>query len=1046
MATFRRTPPRITALPASLTAEQRAAVESSARLVTVVGGPGTGKTTVACEIVRHGVEVAGFAPGNCLIVASSRVAAAELRATITTRLGATTTQPLARTLPALAFGVLRRAAALRGDPSPRLLSGPEQDVVLRELLAGHRDGDGRAPLWPSSLAEAVATRGFRDELRELLMRCTERGLVAADLRDLGWRHDVPEWVAAAAVLAEYEQVTALAQPGAYDPASILGAALSELENDPTALAGLVDELRLLVVDDAQEMTPPGAALVATLLRAGCRVVLLGDPDVATQTFRGADPAAFLTLRAPLGAPTETVILTRSLRHGPQLQGVLDRVAEHIGSSGGVSHRRPRADGSSEATPSGSVEVSVTSTAAQESHLVTERLRRLHLLHGVPWSRMAVITRGASRTATLRRELAGAGVPVTVPGAAVPLREEAAVAPMLTLLALAVSRAAGEDRLDASTALDLLTSPLGGADPSQVRALRRALRRLEAARDGSRTGDELLVASLLGDPLLTEAGAVGGGARRLARALAAGVAEMSSPACTAETVLWTLWSAMSLSDSWRATAVRGGPRGTRADRDLDAMVALFGAAAAYVDRLPGRGPEGFLEHALGQDVAGDSLVPRAPDHDAVTLTTPSGAVAREWDVVVVSGVADGVWPDPRVRGTLLRSAHLVDVVTGRSGSRRAAQAAVLHDETRLFLLAVSRATRHLLVTAVRNDEEQPSVLLDVVDPRDPDDDAPRALSLSPQPLSLPGVVAQRRRELASPHATDTVRDEAARVLASLASLGVPGAHPDTWWDDIALSTGAPRRSLEEPLRVSPSSLDTFTACPLRWMFDASGGRPAEGRQASSVGTLVHDIVATTDPSDLAALQARLEERWPELGLPDGWLGAREKERAAGMLGRVSRYTQAAQSQGWDVVDREIDIDVVVGRAAIRGRVDWVERDADGRLRVIDLKTGTSRPTKAELTRHPQLGVYQVAVGHGALGGEQVCAGAALLQVGKDAPAQGALLGQAALADDPDPSWAEALLDSAVEGMAAANFTARPGGACRTCSGAACCPARPEGGRL
>ena len=107
----------------------------------MLGGPGTGKTTVAVEAVVDRVNSGEATPDQCLVLTSSRVAAARLRERVTARLGGTSTEPLARTHQAFGFGILRQAAALRGDPTPRLLSGPEQDVILRELLAGHASGE-----------------------------------------------------------------------------------------------------------------------------------------------------------------------------------------------------------------------------------------------------------------------------------------------------------------------------------------------------------------------------------------------------------------------------------------------------------------------------------------------------------------------------------------------------------------------------------------------------------------------------------------------------------------------------------------------------------------------------------------------------------------------------------------------------------------------------------------------------------------------------------------------------------------------------------------
>src|SRR5450759_2859995 len=347
--------------------------------------------------------------------------------------------------------------------------------------------------------------------------------------------------------------------------------------------------------------------------------------------------------------------------------------------------------------------------------------------------MAVIVRGQGRTSTLRRVLVAAGVPVAVPATEVAVRDEMAVRPLLALLEVALNLAAGApDPSDTGTAVDAGLAASGGADAVGLRRLRRALRRDELDSGGGRTSDELLAQSLVVPTALGMLGPEGASARRVAKAIAAGVSAARmvddgdgrhwAPGVTAESVLWAMWDATGLGESWRRVALGGGLPGARADRHLDAVLALFDAAARYVDRLPQMGPRGFLEHIRGQDVAGDTLVARAPSDDTVSLLTPAGAAGRQWRFVVVAGVQDGVWPDLRLRGSLLGSERLVDVISDRGQSLRAAQAAVRYDETRLFLVAVSRASERLLVTAVRSEDEQPSVCLDIVDPPEESDDA------------------------------------------------------------------------------------------------------------------------------------------------------------------------------------------------------------------------------------------------------------------------------------------------------------------------------------
>src|SRR5690606_13014413 len=159
--------------------------------------------------------------------------------------------------------------------------------------------------------------------------------------------------------------------------------------------------------------------------------------------------------------------------------------------------------------------------------------------------------------------------------------------------------------------------------------------------------------------------------------------------------------------------------------LDAVLALFRAAETFVDRMPGAPAGAFVEYLASQDLPADSLAASASGADAVAALTPAGAAGREWDVVVVAGVQDGVWPDLRLRDSLLGSQALVELLAGRAhdahGVGAQARAQVLADELRAFVVATSRATRRLVVTAVQDAEETPSVFCDLVAPPAAPDD-------------------------------------------------------------------------------------------------------------------------------------------------------------------------------------------------------------------------------------------------------------------------------------------------------------------------------------
>jgi RecB family exonuclease len=150
-----------------------------------------------------------------------------------------------------------------------------------------------------------------------------------------------------------------------------------------------------------------------------------------------------------------------------------------------------------------------------------------------------------------------------------------------------------------------------------------------------------------------------------------------------------------------------------------------------------------------------------------------------------------------------------------------------------------------------------------------------------------------------------------------------------------------------------------------------------------------------------------------------------------------------------VEVEQALKVRVGQVEITGRVDRLESDDQGRAVVVDLKTGGSAPREDELGRHPQLGVYQLAVLLGAFEhfGLTEPGGAELVQVGKAAgsglTARAKVQRQAALGDDPEPSWAKDLVDTVAAGMAGPLFQATLNPGCRTCPVTSCCPIHPEG---
>ncbi|MFJ6072449.1 UvrD-helicase domain-containing protein [Streptomyces sp. NPDC093065] len=1138
--------------PPRLDAAQRAVVDHRSGPLLVLAGPGTGKTTTLVESVADRIA-AGGDPERILVLTFSRKAAVELRDRMALRIGAARA-PRATTFHSFGYALVRahQDSDLFVEPL-RLLSGPEQDVTVRELLAGQVDLErlGLAHVrWPDELRACLTTRGFADEVRAVLARSRELGLGPDALGAFARRIGRPDWRAAAVFLAEYLDVLDL--QGVLDYAELVHRAVL-LARRPEVGAHLTAQYDAVYVDEYQDTDPAQVRLLHALAGGGRTLVAFGDPDQSIYAFRGADVNGILDFPTAFpradGRPAPVAVLRTSRRSGAALLAATRLLTQRMPLT-----RLPadKVRAHRELTPvrdGGRVEAYTYPTSGTELDNVADILRRAHLEDGLPWRDMAVLVRAGSRTIpTLRRALTAAGVPLDIDGDDLPLRHEPAVAPLLTALRAVAeaetgtgeqpgetagtagyappATAAGTDdageaapaeraddapgttdaasdtvpeagsttdaestpdagadtgakpprgeragRADApcwlptETALALLTSPLAGMDAADLRRLGRALREEQRAAGIPLPppSDELL-ARALAEPerLAVHDPAYARGPQRLG-ALLRRARERLAGGGSAEEALWDLWNGTPWPTRLERSARRGGAAGRNADRDLDAVCALFATAARAEERTGGRGALNFLEQIDAEDIAADTLTRRAVRPDAVRLMTAHRAKGLEWRLVVVAGVQEGLWPDLRRRGSLLEADRI-----GRDGlAEPLTPKALLAEERRLFYVAATRARERLVVTAVKapaDDGDQPSRFLTElgVEPVD-------VTGRPRRPLAVAALVAELRATTVDPRVSAPLREAAARRLARLAALTdedgrplVPAAHPYRWWGMWdPTESKVPLRDRDQPVALSGSALDQLAnTCALQWFLGREVKADAPATTAQGFGNVVHvladEVASGHTPADLAVLMERLDSVWNALAFDAPWKSAQEKANARVALERFLKW-HVMDRAGRTPVASEHDFDVTLEagdyEVRIRGQMDRVEADGDGRAYVVDFKTGKQAPTSAEVARHPQLAVYQLAVREGAVdeafdGVRPEPGGAELVHLRQGAPKRdgGEALPKVQAQESqegPEGEWVGDLLATAAGKVLDERFTPTTGQHCTHCAFRASCSARPEG---
>lgn len=1041
--------------------------------VLVHGAPGSGRTRLALS--------AALAVPRALLLVPRRTASTALRDAVA-HAGAADRVRVA-TPAAHGFSVVREASLRAGGGEPSLVTGGDQDALVRDLVATIED-------WQVGLDPATrALPGFRDELRDVLTRSTELGLLPEDLEALAARRDRPAWRDAARMLRLYLDVLDLESLSALDAGPRLDSGRMVRRAAQLLAAAPATGGEVVIVDDAQELTAAGVALVSALRAGGARLLLTTCPDAAVDTFRGAVPDAARRIlpeaagetrgggpsRTPRSRTVRSLVLAAPHRSPATAHPVLAALRARLPLAGAPAAMRRPAQGEAAPEPSapGAVAVLTAPSAHEEARRISTVLRDLHHGAHVAYDDMAIVCRSGAAVDDLADLLQRQGLPVTAARRPRPLRDEPVVADLLGIIELALAGTTPS----AEEAAALLRGPFGDADALRLRRIRRLLLRAHepASTDpdahGAGSSADLLALALVAEdmpglPAADERDRAAAPVHRIRRMIAA--VRALGPAPAAADALWAAWDAAQLAKGWRTASLETdeldgeGARGRLAARRLDAMASLFASVERFTDRRPGADALVFGEHIRDLAVAEDTLAPGAQLAARVRILTPAAIAGEEVDTVVLAHVQEGSWPNTRLRSTLFGAAELSlavedpDLPTEPAARRAVQRDAVIADEIRLAVSALARARARILVTAVDGEDEAPSALLEVIRQAaaaGPPWLDPETAAADPGPAPDPRrLVAALRRRLADPTGTASQREEAASLLARLAEAGAPGADPATWYhqapssDEDLLDPGL-------PVRLSPSALERAHDCPQAWLLERSGGSPAAG-PAQSIGTAVHrlaqehpagsaDLDADGTPRDLLT---ELTAMLAPLHLERAWSTRRLLGRAEDAVRLLSRHLEVTGRP----LAVEAPFTVRHGDVELRGSMDRVEGDATG-LRVVDLKTGGTPKSHAAAAEDLQLAAYQSAIRDGALDetlGDDAAerlTGAQLVYIGTGA-ARPVIRSQGALTAAEDPAWFDDVVAGVAREVRGAHVPARPNAHCDHCRVRRTCALWPEGEQL
>jgi superfamily I DNA/RNA helicase/RecB family exonuclease len=1025
-----------------LTPEQIEIINHRGSPLIVRGAPGTGKSTVLIESALARINE-GQDPNSILILTYGRERASELRDEIAVRAALNSpgimNEPIARTFHSLAFSILKMHENPE-EPEPILMSGPEQEMIIRELLQG--DIDNGATYWHSDLndpkAPAIATRGFARELRDLILRAAERDITPARLAELGAEQGEKYWESCAHFWQQYLETLAMQEISAgdakrkVDPSQIVIEAFYHLKGNLELADQLRTRFTTIMVDEFQESDPAQRLLLREL--APKDLLLFADEASAVGRFRGADPDKLSDELDFYRSQGRELFLLRNFRSTTSIFDIATSVAAKFSNE---KYALAQLSGAEESESDRTPIVACLRSQSEEAQFIAYQFRRAHLMEGIAWSQMAVILRSPGAVASaLRRAFGQAGIPVATELEV--LANNPAIAPLILMAQVSLQ----EEALTSQMCEALLLSEFGGADAVSLRRIRRAL--LFTREEGdTRTGAQLLIDGIKnGDVNIEGADPV----LRIHDLLSRARKVLRKRSAQGEDLLWEIWSNAKnssgelLSESWRRQALRGGARGAVADRDLDAMMQLFESARRFAERFPYAGAASFIRQMSQESIAGDVITAKGQRPDVVEILTVHSAKGREWEMVAIAGLQEGAWPNLRQRGSLLGSERLVerlrhDVHEHQQLERLAAHG-LAKDERRLMYVAATRAKSQVIFTSIRREDDEPSIFFEEISEfLNPSEDERIRFTDVPRPLTSNALVATLRGELAGERA-----GEAASLLKRLAIEGVDVADPDNWYGVVPVSSLEPIVAPGELVSVSPSSSESFSECGLKWFLERNGGTDGDST-AQVLGSAIHAFAALmeSDPTlTETELVGNLKNSWNLIDPNTGWVRATQLDRALKMIQKFIKYHQNSKNK---IVGVEADFSVIVGRARIRGSVDRLEVSSDGSLYVIDFKTGATALSIADASENKQMQAYQLAILEGGFASNHSStssAGAELVYLGTSAKDY--------VTRTQPPIDADAVrqeIEEIAEGMGSNSFLAEINKRCGQCSVRSSCPLQTEG---
>lgn len=1020
--------------------EQLKAVSVKTGKNLVTGNPGTGKTLVLAENVIQQIN-SGLSSDKILIFCFSRDQVRKMRKYLSRRLFEKSI-PQVSTFHSFTHAVMQSALnqgilSENYSLSPlRLLSGPEQEVMISELIRGSIEDNSID--WPQYLRPSLQTRGFVRQVRNLLARMRSLGMDPEQLIEIGQKYDNKNWISLGHFAEMYLDNLDASESIDY----------GELIHRVNLLIHQVKDLKDLninythfYVDEYQDIDSSQVRLLKKLVSPNKFLLCAGDTSETIYQFRGADVAALERFDVDFGL-NELINLKYNYRTKINIKP----------------------------------ELLTFDNFHSQSHYIANEVSKFKYQHiSNKWSDILIIIRNSNSLKNIQRSLSTFGIPVEIDAEDLPLMKEPAARVLIDCLTIAGELAMGKTHPSNPTVIkDLLKGPLIHASTFELREAARLIRKkIKELEKPQISSDQTIYLAVLDHNNLYDLPIEITKSIRTLGALLHTAKDLIIDKKRVEVVLWTVWNyeisqkykdiyqVEEFKDKWSTSlqknALLFGMEGRLADQDLDAILSLFDLASREDERTLGtRGVLNFINDLGKQNFQAETIEQKSLVDEKVKIVTAHKVKGLEAKFVIIPDLQADVWPSIKLRNTLLEVERLDYENVVRPPSKKE----ILEEEKRLFEVAKSRATKKILISAVKNDYEnhaEPSSFISSYFK-----EKPKHISgFLQKNLSLNSIVSNLRLLAENENGQTEFKKALAlrlnkiNLTKDIFNRPVSGnSNPHSWWATFSSNDNFYEIIKEKSfIKLSASSLATLRDCSLKWFLERKAGATLLRQNSASIGSIIHAIAQGLTNEEikpnLESLKKELDKVWLQLNFESEWLNRREYTNTLEILQNLLNWHLSRSDKkvlGAEVYfNFELYFEEIQATAQISGFIDRLEADLDDELNIhiIDFKTSKTNLTKKDAGQDPQLGIYRLAVQQKSI----------KLKIDEKARDKTADLVYLRLTNnsgvveresfDVEKSNIKEIIKNALLVIKEENYKATPNPMCRTCGFKRMCPAQPEG---